>query len=48
MDEGVGWDDSQISNLQTELKYLDLFKFYHISIDLGVPPWGMWVWVDVG
>ena len=50
VDEGVGWDDSQISNLQTELKYLDLLKFYHISIDLGVPLGGCgygWMWGEM-
>ena len=31
---------SQISNLQTELKYLDSFKLYYVLTDLGVPPWG--------
>ena len=37
----------QIPNLQTESKYLDLFKSYRISTDLGgYPPrgWG-WDWV---
>ena len=40
----------QIPNLQTELKYLDLFKFYHVFTDLGGYPPGGWVggWVGVG
>ena len=41
---------SQISNLQTELKYLDKFKRYRIFTDSGgPPPWGMadW-WMGVG
>ena len=36
------------SNLQTELKYLYLFKLYYISTDLGVPTWGWVGWLDVG
>ena len=42
----VGWDDSQISNFQTELRYLGSLKFYHVSTDLGLP-WGWVGWVDV-
>ena len=37
---GLGWNDSQISNFQTELRYLGLLKFYYVPTDLGVPPWG--------
>ena len=44
---GSGWDDSQISNFQTELRYLGSLKFYHVPTDLGIPPWG-WVGVGVG
>ena len=44
---GLGWDDSQISNFQTELSHLGSLKFYHVPTDLGVPPWG-WVGVGVG
>ena len=43
---GLGWDDSQISNFQTELRYLGSLKFYHVPTDLGVPHgggWGGWV-----
>ena len=36
----MGWDDSQISNFQTELRYLGLLKFYHVPTDLGSPHWG--------
>ena len=48
---GMGWDDSQISNLQTELKYLGSFKFYHVST--GLDPRlrsgsGGWVWFGGG
>ena len=39
------WESTQFSNLQTELKYLDLFKFHYVLTDLGHPPWE---WVDVG
>ena len=42
----VGWDDSQISNFQTELRYL--VSTDHVSTDLGVPPWGWVGWVDIG
>ena len=38
---GLGWDDSQISNFQTELRYLGSLKFYHVPTDLEVPPMGM-------
>ena len=45
-------NSSQISNLQTELKYLDKLKCYRILSDSGGPaPWGWqmggwgWVWV---
>ena len=34
-------ESPQIENLQTELKYLDSFKFYYILPDLGGPP--LWV-----
>ena len=34
---GSGWDDSQISNFQTELRYLGSLKFYHVPTDLGSP-----------
>ena len=37
MGVGVGWDDSQISNFQTELRYLGSLKFYHVPTDLGSP-----------
>ena len=38
---------SQISNLQTELKYLDKLKYYQILSDSGgAPPWGDGGWVD--
>ena len=38
---------SQISNLQTELKYLDKLKCYRILSDSGgPPPWGGGRWVD--
>ena len=33
----------QIPNLQTELKYLDSFKFYCVFTDLGGYPPGGWV-----
>ena len=40
---------SQISNLQTELKYLDKLKCYRILSDSGgPPPWGDGRWVDGG
>ena len=35
MGVGDGCDDSQISNFQTEWRYLGLLKFYHVSTDLG-------------
>ena len=43
----------QIPNLQTESKYLDSFKSYHVFTDLGVPPLGVgwvggWGWGWVG
>ena len=47
-------NSSQISNLQTELKYLDKLKCYQILSDSRGPPpgggrWGWgWVWVCVG
>ena len=43
MDESVGGCECgiiQFSNLQTELKYLDLFKFYYVLTDMGGSPWG--------
>ena len=53
-----GRESTPILNLQTELKYLDLFKCYNILTDLGgYPPLGMgevggwvcgWVWVYGG
>ena len=54
----VCWCESgiiQFSNLQTELKYLDSFKFYYVLTDLGVPPlgwvggciWVGWEWREV-
>ena len=40
-------NSSQISNLQTELKYLDKLKCYRILSDSGgPPPWGSGGWVD--
>ena len=40
-------NSSQISNLQTELKYLDKLKCYRILSDSGgTPPWGSGRWVD--
>ena len=37
----IGGESSHISNLQTELKYLDSFKCYNILTDLGgYPPLG--------
>ena len=40
-------NSSQISNLQTELKYLDKLKCYQILSDFGGPsPWGGGRWVD--
>ena len=40
-------NSSQISNLQTELKYLDKLKCYRILSDYGgLPPWGVGGWVD--
>ena len=43
-------NSSQISNLQTELKYLDKLKCYRILSDSGVPPpWGVADgWMGVG
>ena len=45
-------NSSQISNLQTELKYLDKLKCYRILSDSGgPPPWGVadgWMGVGVG
>ena len=42
-------NSSQISNLQTELKYLDKLKCYRILSDSrGPPPWGGARWVDGG
>ena len=42
-------NSSQISNLQTELKYLDKLKCYWILSDSGgPPPWGGGRWVDGG
>ena len=42
-------NSSQISNLQTELKYLDKLKCYRIlSGSGGPPPWGGGRWVDGG
>ena len=42
-------NSSQISNLQTELKYLDQLKCYRILSDSGgPPPWGGGRWVDGG
>ena len=41
-------NSSQISNLQTELKYLDKLKCYRILSDSGGPPLGGGRWVDVG
>ena len=42
-------NSSQISNLQTELKYLDKLKCYRILSDSGgSPPWGGGRWVDGG
>ena len=42
-------NSSQISNLQTELKYLDKLKCYRIlSASGGPPPWGGGRWVDGG
>ena len=39
----------QIPNLQTELKYLDLFKSYRVFTDLGgYPPGGVGGWVATG
>ena len=40
-------NSSQISNLQTELKYLEKCKCYRILSDSGdLPPWGGGGWVD--
>ena len=40
-------ESTRILNLQTELKYLDLFKCYNIWTDLGEhPPWEWVTWVD--
>ena len=45
-------NSSQISNLQTELKYLDQLKCYRILSDSrGPPPWGVadgWMGMGVG
>ena len=42
-------NSSQISNLQTELKYLDKLKCYrNLSDSRGTPPWGGGRWVDGG
>ena len=42
-------NSSQISNLQTELKYLGKLKCYRILSDSGgPPPWGGGRWVDGG
>ena len=43
-------NSSEISNLQTELKYLDKLKCYRILSDSGVPPpWGVADgWMGVG
>ena len=45
-------ESTQISNLQTELKYLNLFKCYNILAHLGVTPlgdrWGGWMGVCMG
>ena len=42
-------NSSQISNLQTELKYLDKLKCYRILSDSGgPPPWGGGKWLDGG
>ena len=44
------WNNSQFSNLQAELKYLNSFKFHDVFTDLGGSPWGWvgWVGVDMG
>ena len=48
----MGGEFSQISNLQTELKYLDKLKCYRILSDSGgPPPWGVadgWMGLGVG
>ena len=42
-------NSKQISNLQTESKYLDSFKSYRIFTDLGgYPPWRVGGWVGGG
>ena len=41
-------ESPQISHLQTELNYLNLFKTYCIFSDLGVPLGGGCRWVGVG
>ena len=42
-------ESTHISNLQTELKYLDSFKCYNILTDLGgYPPWGYMGLMDGG
>ena len=42
-------NSSQISNLQTELKYIDKLKCYRILSDSGgPPPWADGRWVDGG
>ena len=42
-------NSSQISNLQTELKYVHKLKCYQILSDSGgLPPWGGGGWVDGG
>ena len=50
----IGGESTHISNLQTELKYLDSFNCYNILTDLGGYPlggrWGGWMgcgWVWV-
>ena len=40
MNPPIGGGSPQISNVQTELKYLDSFKCYWIFTDLGGPPGG--------
>ena len=44
----IGGESPQISNLQTELKYLDSFEYYWIFTDLGGPPGvgGKWLFGD--
>ena len=41
------WEGSRVPNLQTEFNYLDSFKSYCNSSDLGFlgsGGWGRWVW----